>query len=274
MDEGLLLGVIEGLKTGVSSYATAEDKRYRRDVESKKLQKEEEERQERLGLIKEQRQMEKVKLGMKKGEDGNWVEDPETFVIKKQKSDLANAETEGLLKKAQLLKTQAEASKLQKEASGEITDPKLGAEAKNKLGALTSSLQTLDELENIYKAGGKVGYVSSSTPVIGGLLSDKPVDVAIRKLSDDIGRLRSGGAINQDEESRFKNMLPRAGDNDAIAKAKIQGIRDEFMTRSGAYGVKNPQQSFGMIGKEQPKEETKQWQGKTYKRLGDKWVEQ
>jgi hypothetical protein len=47
-------------------------------------------------------------------------------------------------------------------------------------------------------------------------------------LSDLIGRMRSGGAINKDEETRFLKLIPRFGDKEETVKYKISQLDKEF----------------------------------------------
>ena len=252
MDQGLLAGLAEGLRSGLQTYRDETDKQYRRDLEQKKFLQDQAEAAERLGLLKEQREIQKAQIGYKRDDQGNLVIDPESIAYRKALKEEEEAKQKGLLVGEQIKKTRAETAKLQKESQGLLgTASKLSGEAKAKIGQMTSSLQSLDELQSLIEQGKKPAYITSETPYVGQFISDKPVDVVTRKLSDDIGRLRSGGAINQDEEKRFRNMLPRPGDSKEIALNKIQGIRDEFLTRSNVYGIQNPQESFGLLQKQQ-----------------------
>lgn len=83
MDEGLLQGVAEGLRSGLQTYRDESDKKYRRDLERKKFQQDQEEQAERLGLLREQRETAKMTLGLKKDDQGNWVPDPESLAYKR-----------------------------------------------------------------------------------------------------------------------------------------------------------------------------------------------
>lgn len=137
----------------------------------------------------------------------------------------------------------------QKSPTQEAGISKLGAEAKNKVGGMFSSLQSLDELETLVDEGKSKPYISSDAPLIGGLIKDDPVTVITRKLSDDVGRLRSGGAISGDEESRFLKMLPTPADyrDKNAVKFKLNQLRNELNTRIQTYGV-NPDAAKGLVG--------------------------
>ena len=263
-DYGLLSGLAKGINSGMDAYDKAQDrqlkiKQYQDDLEVKKLLREQQERAQN---------MEMTSKGLISKPDGGFDLSPEKRQA--EEADLG-------YKKAQTSKLLAEAAK-EKKGLLSPEQAKISGELKMKAGGLASSLKTLDELENIYNSGEKLGYISSETPFIGGLMSDKPVDVAVRKLSDDIGRLRSGGAINKDEEDRFRNMLPRPGDSQKIAKQKIASIREEFLTRSGAIGVADPQAAYapkgpGLVNKGQPNPNVKVVGGKQYKKVQGGWEE-
>lgn len=67
-------------------------------------------------------------------------------------------------------------------------------------------------------------------------LSNRSYKTSITNLSDMIGRLRSGGAINSEEEKRFKSLLPTYFDDEVTAQNKIQSIYNEFSSLLGVEG--------------------------------------
>jgi len=69
------------------------------------------------------------------------------------------------------------------------------------------------------------------------LISDDPFSSAQRVLTDVVGRLQSGGAINKDEESRFLAMGPRPGDSDTIKQAKLKEQKVFLENKIRAMGV-------------------------------------
>lgn len=114
---------------------------------------------------------------------------------------------------------------------------KLSGEQKMKVGMMADALRSLNQYESAFNAGGRRSRINPDTPIIGSFLNASPIDEASTKLSDDIGRLRSGGAINQDEEARFLRMLPTAADDDATARRKLENIRTEFRNKISIFGV-------------------------------------
>ena len=62
-----------------------------------------------------------------------------------------------------------------------------------------------------------------------------------QNLSDSVGRMRSGGAINKDEETRFLKLIPRLGDSEETIKYKLDQLNKEFSAVQKAmdpYGVR------------------------------------
>jgi len=62
-----------------------------------------------------------------------------------------------------------------------------------------------------------------------------------QNLSDLVGRMRSGGAINKDEEKRFLKLIPRFGDTEETVKYKLNQLNKEFFSVQKAmdpYGVR------------------------------------
>lgn len=146
----------------------------------------------------------------------------------------------------------AEAQRKQDEAARSKTPEgkldKLTGEARGKVGSFATALETITDYEDAFAKGQRRSRVNSDTPFVGSFISDTDVDTLTRKLSDDIGRMRSGGAINSDEEKRFLGMLPRPGDEDKVAATKLIQLRNEFDTRLRAYGLTPEELSQGMYG--------------------------
>lgn len=115
---------------------------------------------------------------------------------------------------------------------------KMGAEAANKVGSIASGMQALSGVENAIGAGFKPQYVDANTPFIGGVISDTDLTTNQRILSEVVGRLQSGGAINKEEEKRFMAMGPRPGDSVADANKKIQQQKDFLANKLTAFGFK------------------------------------
>ena len=160
----------------------------------------------------------------------------------------SNAQLKGQLENE---KTQAEIDHLKAKAkrgvdpaTGEVLPAgaapaklaKAGGEVKQKIGHLTSGLQALTRYEDTFRGGGRQSYVDPSTPLIGNFVSSTPIDEARTSMEEAIGRLASGGAINSDEEGRFRRMLPLAADDDATAARKLLDLRKDMEGKLTAYG--------------------------------------
>jgi len=115
---GLLLGLSEGLKSGMGTYNQVRDREDRKELERQKALRDQQDSEDRLALLKEQRanqalqtEIEMKSKGLIKDEQGGLIEDPNSTFRQ-------DKEQESLLKKAQYRKTMAEANKAEKEAKG------------------------------------------------------------------------------------------------------------------------------------------------------------
>tara|TARA_R110000868_G_scaffold87034_5_gene243671 strand:+ start:9720 stop:10667 length:948 start_codon:yes stop_codon:yes gene_type:complete len=120
----------------------------------------------------------------------------------------------------------AERGKKPTATSGGLASPvKVGAEERKSIGGIASGLRSLKKMEIALDAGFGPRYLDPSTPIIGGLIGDDPFSKEQTVLTDVVGRLQSGGAINNDEGARFKSMGPRPGDSDEIKRTKLKDQR-------------------------------------------------
>lgn len=142
-------------------------------------------------------------------------------------------------------KLRAEAAKIESEINPSFAKKweKASGVEKEKVGNLTSMLSSLTQLEGEFAKGQRKNLIDANTPYIGRAVSENNVDIITRKLSDDIGRLRSGGAISKDEESRFLKMLPTNADSDQLAVEKFNNFRKEIVNKLQAYGIQEKQLS-------------------------------
>lgn len=190
---------------------------------------------------------------MQSGQDV--ILDPETGMKKivplqegqmspKMQEDRKKEKKQGLLQDYQLMKDQLDVRDKMKKDTPQGRLESMSGDVKMKAGAIFSMEDSIGELENLVSQGKKPGYVTQDSSVlgvpVGKLVQDNPIDVVSRKLVDDIGRLRSGGAIGREEESRFKNMLPTPGDNKEAALFKLGQIRKEMAVKKSALGVERP----------------------------------
>jgi hypothetical protein len=116
---------------------------------------------------------------------------------------------------------------------------KLSATEAKTLGVTTTGLENIKNFSNLLEQiGGKVtpGVLTADVPLVGGIagMLSKPEEKQLRavrtNLADVIGRLRSGGAINTDEEKRFKSLLPGLADDAKTTQFKLEQLKREIST--------------------------------------------
>lgn len=90
-----------------------------------------------------------------------------------------------------------------------------------------SGLRSLQSFVNIMTSdGGALGL--SALPFGLGNANAQTLDVASNNIKDVIGRLRSGGAITEDEEKRYKKMIPKITDSDQARQEKVATLESLF----------------------------------------------
>tara|TARA_R110002126_G_scaffold66795_2_gene169649 strand:+ start:1705 stop:2865 length:1161 start_codon:yes stop_codon:yes gene_type:complete len=113
-------------------------------------------------------------------------------------------------------------------------------------GGLDITAQLKDQFFNP-KTGdfqkGKFGRAAAGSILPNIMASENAQTFETRRqnLSDLVGRMRSGGAINKDEEKRFLKLIPRYGDGEAVVKYKLNQLNKEFASVQEAmdpYGVR------------------------------------
>lgn len=288
MDQGLLQGLAEGLRTGLSTYRDESERLYKRETERKKLLKDQEESDERLGLLKEQRELEKIKIGKKRDAEGNWVDDPESLALKKEAREQESARQEGLLKEAQIKKYEAEAAKTAREAKG-------------LLGSDEQSFKTLPKdkqitIENLSKEKARLTGINSQVEelrkqLVDPQISDSDKLATAREQLKLLNSTLGSDAVGAEEVKRLASYLKYEPDPFGPKGMKIgpdlvgyARQLDRINQRSSgtmntlqknidtAYGRKQA----GLLSQtQQPQSaETKEWNGVTYKKIGNEWVAQ
>ncbi len=116
---------------------------------------------------------------------------------------------------------------------------KLPSEAKKAVGGIAAGFDALNRMKMAIERGDDADYFDPETPIVGSFLTDTPFSEARRVMTDVVGRLQSGGAINADEEARFEAMGPRAGDSRERQLAKLDQQKDFLENKLRAYGLKS-----------------------------------
>lgn len=107
-----------------------------------------------------------------------------------------------------------------------------------------SGIQALGELES------RIGASGANAPVIGNLRRLNPLDTeaqdlnsVIRSVRQLVGKALEGGVLRREDEIKYQEMLPKIGDTDATARAKIANVRrllesnlTSFMQNSQRFG--------------------------------------
>lgn len=118
------------------------------------------------------------------------------------------------------------------------------------------------------------------------------IDAQLRAYSQQFGRFMEGGVLRKEDEEKYRKMFPNLTDTPEIAKNKLQVVRrllankynSEIETLKGqGFNIEGferlkvpeiPKDLRGSEKKFQEEIDTKVWEGKTYKKVGNKWVEQ
>jgi len=238
MDNGLIQGITEGLRSAITTHRDESDRLYKRETERKKLAKDEADADERLGLLREQRENEKMKLGLKKDDQGNWVQDPESIYIaeKKQEGLLRDAQTRAA--EAGIIKTQAETQKIN---ADRIRGPKGTANggkimptgAVENLAGSDQALRSLEDLSSVTSANpemfgkgvGIVGNLGVATGIGDTATKAASLDADLMSKAQVIGRYLEGGKLAEGDAKRYAKMLPARGDKPEIVENKISSLK-------------------------------------------------
>lgn len=241
MDEGLILGLSEALRGGIKSYGEESDRLYKRTIEQKKMAKEEAEATDRLSLLKEQRENEKIKLGMKKDEQGNWIPDPESQFImeKKQKAGLIDAQRraaeQGIIKsQAEVKKIDADRIRGPKPEKGMTAGGKImPVSAVENLSSSDQALKSLEDLSSVTQANpemfgkgvGLLGNLGVATGIGDTATKAASLDADLMSKAQVIGRYLEGGKLAEGDAKRYAKMLPARGDKPEIVQNKIASLQ-------------------------------------------------
>lgn len=145
--------------------------------------------------------------------------------------------------KLDLKNQKAEEAKTKERSNPEYKLEKLGAEGRSKVGAIASGFQALDQMVKSSDDGYGPKHLNSSTPLVGAVISDDPYTEGERITSEVIGRLQSGGAMNDAEVRTFRSLGPRPGDSSDARKRKLQQQKDFLQNKLTAYGLKTDELS-------------------------------
>lgn len=109
---------------------------------------------------------------------------------------------------------------------GQPIPKSLNAEERKRLDSASMGLAAVKGM------GTALGSGSNTFSLIG----DNPYTVARTKFEEALGRMQSGGAINKDEEARFRSMAPTVMDSPEIQKQKLEELYVEMALRVKSLG--------------------------------------
>lgn len=142
----------------------------------------------------------------------------EDIVKEKYKADL------------ELTKARTSVENIKLTPEGRTTKP-LSAEAAKIVGLTESGMKGITELRNLMSTA-STGDLASGTYLPTLLQGQKAQDYDRLRttLSETLGRINSGGAINKDEEARFLKMMPKWSDSEATKMRKIDQLEAQIAT--------------------------------------------
>ena len=108
----------------------------------------------------------------------------------------------------------------------------LSAEAQKVKENAESGLRAISTLENEITQGGKLRLVQAAVPF--GLGGARILRTARNEIADVITRLRTGAALNEQEQAFYKRQMPSALDSGATIKYKLDLFRQLFQRLSGS----------------------------------------
>lgn len=174
----------------------------------------------------------------------------------------------------------------------------LTAAAAEGLSASDAAISSLEDARSLSqnnpemfgKGVGILGSISAATGIGDTATKAASIDADLMTKAQTIGRYLEGGKLAEGDIKRYSKMLPQRGDKPEIVDNKIKTlerlIQQKYNSELSGYksagfdtsGMEPKEISKGLtegVGKnKQPKEQTKEWNGKTYKLIGDEWVAQ
>lgn len=105
---------------------------------------------------------------------------------------------------------------------------KLSGSDKARYDNVRMGLDSVAGMSNALKSG------DNTFSVIG----DNDFTISRRTFEEALGRMQSGGAINSDEEKRFRAMLPSMTDSAEIQQKKLASLQSEMNSRLATLGFK------------------------------------
>jgi len=127
-----------------------------------------------------------------------------------------------------------------KPKEGDAKKP-LSAETAKILTIATGGINALNELSGLLGEGGTVSIRSDLAPERFKTPRGRKITLLRKDLADSIGRLRSGGAINDEELKTFNSFIPSRTDDVETTQFKMRKLGEKFATlQAGITGQEIP----------------------------------
>lgn len=123
-------------------------------------------------------------------------------------------------------KVEAARQKREFEMSPQGRLQKLNSGDKARYDNSTLGLQSIQSMDNALVSGDNTFS----------LVGDNDFTLNLDRAAEAFGRMQSGGAINKDEEARFKRMAPTATDSKAVQRTKLQKMQQLYVDRLKTLG--------------------------------------
>ena len=133
----------------------------------------------------------------------------------------------------------------------------LAAEKAKALTLSKGGLKSIQELNDVLKKfDGVVPKFDAAMPEMLKSPDARKIALLSKDLADSIGRLRSGGAINEEELATFKSFIPNAFDDTETVKFKLQKLEEKFrILQTGITGEEPERLVLGKQDSEPTKDE-------------------
>jgi hypothetical protein len=120
------------------------------------------------------------------------------------------------------------------------------AETKAKIGMIKNALRAEGRYIDAANSGDRQNRIAADSgvkiPLIGKIpfgkwvASSTPIDESRVMMGEAIGRLHSGGAINDDERAQFEGMIPTASDDASTYERKLKNYSEMMRDKLSVFG--------------------------------------
>lgn len=148
--------------------------------------------------------------------------------VAKEKANQMNAQLDQVMAEKKLQYDAASAAlqaKRDAAMSKARTKKPMGGEVIKRYDNITGVLDGVGQMSQI------IAENKGKAPARASFIRDDAYEVVRRRVSEDFGRMQSGGAINDEERKSFMAMLPTRFDKPEIATLKLEGLLEQMSQR-------------------------------------------